>query len=218
VQEHRRAGWYGIGGTLSGLAALWLVGWAIAVSQSSPPHKLHYLVPVTYIAIALFVAGLVLVLAIMYDWPVWLVSRLPRLARLPLKVTVVDHNWESYQHTVLIGAFRVRIKNTTDKPIRVSGIGFQSDNRGLPSWHTTMTGDQALPIERELHRRKEASQNGNPLRNFSVVEARETISGWVIEAVTRDAGGGTPNVAITIRDELGNQYQATVDRTEPRRP
>jgi hypothetical protein len=216
VEEHRRAGWYGLGGTLSGLGGLWLVGWGVAVLQSSPPHQLHFLVPVTYIAIALLAGGILLVLAVMFDWPVWLVSRLPELRRPALNVTVKDVQWENFRYIAMIGAFHIRIKNTTGKRVMIASYAFTTDNRGLPSWRGTTSRDQVLEVDREIDQRLGRHRYGPALRNQAEVPAREAISGWVVEAVTRDPAGGTPGCTIVVKDQIGNEYRAVVKRVDPR--
>jgi len=67
VQEHRRSGWYALGGTLSGLGGAWLVGYGIACLQSSPPHKLDFWILVTPTAIGVAALGILVVLAVMYS-------------------------------------------------------------------------------------------------------------------------------------------------------
>ena len=47
--------------------ALWLTGWGIAVGQPSSP--LRYWVPASFGAVAACAAGLIIILAVMYDWP-----------------------------------------------------------------------------------------------------------------------------------------------------
>ena len=39
--------------------------------------------------------------------------------------------------------------------------------------------------------------------------------GLAVEAVTRDPAGGTPRCTVVIKDELGDEYRATLPKREP---
>lgn len=215
MQDHRRVGWYTLGGALSALGGAWLVAYLVACLQSSAPHKLHYWVPVTFAAIALVVVGIVIIFAVMYDWLDPLVEGIPGLHRKALSVRIVDVRWDNYKYIALIGGFRVRVKNTTGTRVMISGVSSTND-RGLPNWRGTASAAQVNEVDTEIFQRLEGHQYGPPLRMHSEVPAHETVSGWFVVAATRDPSGGTPAVSIVVTDDLGNQYEAHVKRTEPR--
>lgn len=140
--------------------------------------------------------------------------------KLPsLIVTIVEDQFENWKYIALIAALRVRITNTTGAMIRIRAIGFIRDIRdaeGNPAWDTTVGSDERLELERELHARRERQHYGIPLRNYATVPAHESISGWVVEEVTRNPAGGSPRCTVVIEDELRDKYQATLDKREPR--
>lgn len=134
----------------------------------------------------------------------------------PLIVTIIDNKFENWKHIALIAALRVKITNTTGETIRLSGFGFTYDPEGFPVLHTSFTtGDERLELDRELYSRHERQHYGIPLRIHATVPARESITGWVLEAVPRRASGGSPSCTVVIRDVLGNEYPATQPKQEP---
>ncbi len=78
-----------------------------------------------------------------------------------------------------------------------------------------MTGDQAMSVRREIHRREETQQYGQPLRNFARIAPGETISGWFLVAVNRPPGGGTLACTVVVKDDVGNQYRASIPARKP---
>src|SRR5262249_2189358 len=126
-------------------------------------------------------------------------------AELPnLIATIVENQFENWKYLALIAALRIKITNTTGTTIRLGGFGFTYDTEGNPAWDASVSGDERLELDRELHARKERQRYGIPLRNHATVPAYESISGWVVEAVTRNPAGGSPRCLIAIEDVLGN--------------
>ena len=78
-----------------------------------------------------------------------------------------------------------------------------------------MTGDEVMSVNREISRREEAQQYGQPLRNFARITPGQTISGWFLVAVNRLPGGKTPVCTVIVKDDVGNQYRATLPAREP---
>jgi hypothetical protein len=132
-----------------------------------------------------------------------------------LIVTIMKSQFENWKHIALIAALRVKITNTTGDMIRLSTIGFTYDPEGKPGSGTNLSADERLEIDRELRARRERQHYGIPIHNYATIPARESISGWVVEAVTRDPAGGTPRCTVVIKDELGNEYRATLPKREP---
>lgn len=127
-----------------------------------------------------------------------------------------DTEFENWKYIALIAALHVQVKNTTDKPIRVSGYAFTSDSGGDAPWESQVTGDEAMSVTREISRREQTQQHGLPLRNFARIAAGQTISGWFLTAVNRLSAGGTPPCSVIVRDHVGNQYRATYPAREPK--
>jgi hypothetical protein len=135
--------------------------------------------------------------------------------RAPLTVEIVDSRFENWRHIALIVALRVKITNATEAMMRLSGFGFTHDPDGLPGLSTTLSGDENLELDRELHGRRDRQYYGLPLRTHATVPADESVTGWVVEALPRRAAGGAPGCTIVIRDVLGNEYRATLPKREP---
>ncbi len=67
MEEHKRNGWYLLGGLpMTGGVAL-AVGWLIAVESAKSPRPQYWEAP-AYIAVGLVGVGFLLVLAVMYEW------------------------------------------------------------------------------------------------------------------------------------------------------
>ena len=79
VLEHRRNGWYLLGGGMIAAGTAWLASWGAAVGSASPPRSLQYWVPASYGAVGLIIAGFLAVFAVMYDLP----ARLRRRGEAP---------------------------------------------------------------------------------------------------------------------------------------
>jgi hypothetical protein len=128
----------------------------------------------------------------------------------PLVVEIIETQFEDWRRVaVLIAAFRVKITNTTDRAIQVSGYAVTCDS---PSWMFQVTGGERLALQREMAARAQDQRYGVPLRNFSMIPAKESVSGWMITAVSRDPAGDTPECVITVSDDLDSEYRTVVAR------
>jgi hypothetical protein len=126
----------------------------------------------------------------------------------PLIVTIVDGRFENWKHTALIAALRVKVTNTTGQMIRLSSVGFSYDTEGKPPLRATLDEDENLELDGELFTRRERQHYGIALNGYATVPADESITGWVVNAVTR-LDGGTPSCTIAVKDQLGNEYRVT---------
>jgi hypothetical protein len=123
-----------------------------------------------------------------------------------------DTQFENWRRIALIAALHVQIKNnTSDKRIRIIGYGFTVDSEGIASWSSQVTSDENIAVIREVARREDTQQYGQPLRHFNHIAPGDTVSGWFVEAVNRPPSGGTPACTIEVKDELENRYQATIE-------
>jgi hypothetical protein len=132
-----------------------------------------------------------------------------------LIVTLRDSQWENWKYVALLAALHVEITNTTNRAILIASYAFTTDNRGLPSWESSATGDQHIEVMREINARQEGHRYGPSLRIHSEVPARDSVSGWFVTAVTRDPAGGTPECVFIVKDDIGNEYPVTIERQEP---
>lgn len=92
---------------------------------------------------------------------------------------ILDSKFENWKHIALIAALRVKITNTTEAMVRLSGYGFTYDPAGLQGLMFTLDGDERLELDRELCRRQERQHYGIPLRNHATVPAGPSVTGWV---------------------------------------
>jgi hypothetical protein len=198
-----------IGGALVTIAVTAALGYLIAsraVGKPSPPLK--WPVWPYWLCGAIFVAG-GLLYATAHGKVPWL--RRPALAVRIMK----DSRFENWKHIALIVALHVQVKNTTDMEILVSGYAFTSDTGGDASWTSHVSGDDAMSVRSEIHRREETQQYGQLLRNFMRIAPGQTVSGWFLEAANRPPGGGTPACTIIVKDDVSNQYRATLPARGP---
>ena len=204
------AAWFAaVAGVSSGLAAL------IGTTVKQPLHGWGQVLFVTLVVIAA-VSFIMLLFtgpqAIWATWQKW--KRTPKVAeRLPLVVEITEAQFENWKYLALIAALRVKVTNTTDQPIRLSAIGFTHDPEGQTSWLEQGSADDRLELDRELYARRERQFYGIPLSNYSMVPPNESISGWVISVVARPASG-TPLCKVTVKDAIGNQYEAVFPKQE----
>jgi len=198
-----------VGGALMSLAAAAALGYLItsrAVGEPSPPLK--WPVWPYYLCGAMFVVG-----GLLYATAR---GKLPGFRRPALTVKIMgDSQFENWKHIALIAALHVQVKNTTDKPVLVSGYAYTSDSGGDAPWDSQVTGDQAMSVKREIYRRDEMQQYGQPLRHFARITPGQTISGWFLIPVNRPPGGGTPACTVIVKDDVSNQYRATLSAREP---
>ncbi len=136
--------------------------------------------------------------------------------RPPLVVTILeDSKFSNWRHMAMIAALHVEVENTTDAPIDVQGYGYTFDTEGASLWSHEASSEDRLAIEREMHRRDQAQEYGQPLRIYGRIPARSRVSGWVLLAVNRKPQGGTPECTVIVTDDVGNEYRAKLPKREP---
>jgi hypothetical protein len=134
----------------------------------------------------------------------------------PLIVKILDDSqFENWKYIALIAALHIQVENTTDAPILIGGYAWTSPCDGEPQWDDHATGDEILSIKREIARRDETQQHGQPLRHYARIGPHQSISGWFLVPVTRKPRGGTPACTIIVSDSVGNEYRATLPARSP---
>lgn len=133
----------------------------------------------------------------------------------PLIVTILDSRFETWRWIAQIAALHVQVENTTDKPILVATYGFGCNNEGRPLWQEQASHDEQLSVDREIHRRQERQEYGQPLRNYARIQPHQRISGWLVTCVSRNPAGGTPQCTVTVKDDIGNQYTTVLPKQGP---
>jgi hypothetical protein len=134
----------------------------------------------------------------------------------PIAVHIVDHRFENWQYIALIASLHVEVKNTTDRDFLVQSYDFTVENEGRTPWEHHVSGEDRLSIAREIERRMDRHEPGIPIRKYMRIPAHETISGWHWSAVTRIPTGGSPACTFIVKDDVGNRYQATIAKSEPK--
>lgn len=132
----------------------------------------------------------------------------------PLEVSVSEPEWRVWRHLVYIVAVRVKMTNTTDTRIRLSGMGVGCDWGGATGTVPQVTAADRLEIERE-EESLIRHQYSPRLNMHSVVEPHDSVSGWLVTDVPwLGPHAGTPELAITIQEAVGREYRIVIPRQE----
>jgi hypothetical protein len=78
VQDYQRIGWYTLGGALITLGGGWAAIWGDTVASAKKDSATHFLIPITYAALAGGVVGFLIIFAVTLDWPSKLSRRVKR--------------------------------------------------------------------------------------------------------------------------------------------
>jgi hypothetical protein len=150
--------------------------------------------------------GLALLLVDSAFWPPierWLKSLLPfvRTRSGPdLKVTILSKDWDNFQYQALILEMRVRIENRTDKRKKLSGFALTIQSGGASA------GIFETTVLQEIERRKQTHPR---LDYISVIEPKDTVTGWMVYAFPRPFEPGEPTFTFAVSDELNVKYEAS---------
>jgi hypothetical protein len=117
-----------------------------------------------------------------------------------LCVVIERAEWTNFRHLALILEMRVSVTNSTDTPKQLAGFQLQIHSGG----HVA-DGSEHLEALREVEHRK---QRRNMLDRISVLEPRETATGWMVYALPWKTTPGEPEYTFTVIDELKNEYEA----------
>lgn len=115
-----------------------------------------------------------------------------------LKVTIEQKDWDNFRHQALILEMKVKIKNRKNRRKILTGFMLQYEGGGIPA-------NFDIEVMREVERRREAH---HPLRNHSILEPHDTISGWMAYALPRRLSPGEPEFTFSVSDELEVKYEA----------
>jgi hypothetical protein len=124
VLEHRRNGWYVLGGGMIAGGVAWLAAWGVAVASAGPPHPLRFWDAASYVAAGVGLAGSLVVLTVMYDWLARLPWLYPRKTGLPLKVVAGSPHFHDWNYAASVVALPVLVTNRTNAPVTLAS-GFR---------------------------------------------------------------------------------------------
>ena len=210
MQEHRRNGWYVLGGAMITLGLGWLGAWGVAVYSSGPPHPLRYLVPATYVFAGVALAGILIVLAVMYDW----FARLPwwprsRETGLPLKAEAGSPHFHHWNYAASVVALPVRVTNRTNAPVTLpGGLQIEGNVGDTPSWRDRLTDDERARFLQEIASQERTSHHQPNIRDRATIPAHSFLDCWYVEEISRDQRGVHLDMTLHFKDADGNQYSA----------
>jgi len=216
VLEHRRNGWYVLGGAMIAAGLGWLGAWGAAVGSSGPPHPLRYLVLATYVAAGVALAGVLIVLAVMYDWFVRLPWPHLRETGLPLKVEAGSPHFHDWNYAASVVALPVRVTNTTNAPVTLPG-GLQIEGHAgeTPPWEDRLRDDERGQFMREVESQRRTSHHQPSIRDRATVPAHAFLDLWYVDDISRDRRGVHLDKTLHFKDADGNQYSAAFKRPLP---
>jgi hypothetical protein len=127
-----------------------------------------------------------------------------RRAREALRVVIERAEWTNFRHLALILEMRVSVTNRTDTRKQLAAMQLQIHSGGQVA-----KGSEHVEVLREVEHRK---QRRNTLDRISVLEPRETVTGWMVFAFPWKTTPGEPEYTFSVIDELKNEYQARMSR------
>lgn len=196
--EGRRNGWYVLGGGMIAAGVAWL---------ATPPRSLPDWLPPSYVAVGLIVAGLLVVVAVMYDWPARLRRKLRAVRSSSydgLRLELVNAKWEFWQRTAWLVDIQVRVTNTTpDRVIELSC--FELDSDPGPYWveRPVLTQDQVNVLFHQMQRRRDSY--GPEHLHQMTLQSGDSRLGWLASHayLPYPALKGKPYCVLTVTDAEG---------------
>ena len=136
----------------------------------------------------------------------------------PLKVKVVDRHAHPINYAAETAAIQLLIKNRTLRAVELpGGFRFVVNPLDNPQGRAELTGPEKASLAQKLGFERETSHHQPALSARAVVPAHGSVSGWIVEDVSRLAAGGHPEITVHFADGLGNQYTVVAKR-QGRRP
>lgn len=215
--EHRRNGWYLLGGSMITGGMAWLAAWGVAVASSSAPNSLHFLDAATYIAAGIVVVGLLVVLAVMYDWLTGLTWLFPGRTGLPLKVVAGSPHFHDWNYAASVVALPIVVANRTNTPVVMAGgCRIQGNMGDLPSWEERITDDDKGWFLREIESQKRSSHHRPNISEKATIPAHASLEFWYVTDVSRNQHGVHLDMTLHFEDDDGNKYAVTFQRIQPK--
>jgi hypothetical protein len=216
VQEHRRNGWYVLGGALMAAGVAWLAAWGVAVGSAKPPGSVQYLVPASYVAIGVVVIGFLVVVAVMYDWPARLRGLYPASAGAPLKVIPGKAHYHDWNYAASVAALPITITNRTREPVVMPG-GMQGEFQfgSTPAWEARLSDDDMTMFLREVESQRRTSHHQPALKDGLTIPGGATIEAWHVTEISRDKQGTRPRITLRFKDGDNNTYTASWNERNP---
>jgi hypothetical protein len=216
VLEHRRNGWFLLGGSMIAGGVAWLAAWGVAVASAGPPHSLRYWDWPSYAATGVVVAGLLIVFAVMYDWLAWLPWLYPGKSGLPLKAVGGSPHYHEWNYAAAVAALPIMVTNRTRAPVTLAGGCQIRGNMGdISSWKEKLTEAETGLFMREVESQKRSSHHRPSITDRATIPAHSSLEFWYVTDVSRDQRGVHLDVTLHFKDTDGNEYSATFERIPP---
>lgn len=216
VQEHRRNGWYVLGGSMLAGGTAWLAAWGVAVASAGPPHSLQYWVAGSYAAAGVMAGGSLIVLAVMYDWSARLPWLYPHKTGPPLKVVAGNPHYHDWNFAASVVALPIVVSNRTGAPVTLTGGCQVSGNLGdVPSWHDRLMDGEVASFLHEIESQKRSSHHQPNITQKTVIPAHSSLELWYVTDVSRDQRGVHLDRTLYFKDSDGNEYGAVFKRPLP---
>ena len=218
MQEHRRNGWYVLGGSLIAGGTAWLAAWGVAVASAGPSHSLQYWAAASYAAAGVVVTGSLIVLAVMYDWPArvpW--PYLPK-AGSPLKIVAGNPHFHDWNYAASVVALPIVVTNRTGTPVTLAGgCGVEGNLGDVPSWHERLIDSEVGLFLHEVESQKRSSHHHPSITQKTVIPAHASLELWYVDDISRDQRGVHLDRTVHFKDSDGNEYHAIFKRPLPLR-
>lgn len=214
--EHRRNGWYVLGGGMTAAGVAWLAAWGVAVASSGPPHPLHFLNAASLVAAGVSIVGLFIVFAVMYDLPASVLRLYPSRAGLPLEVVAGNAHYHDWNYAATVAALPIMVTNTTSASVTLAGGCQAQGNVGdTPPWERRLTEDETGLFLREIESQKRSSHHRPSIMDRATIPGHASLEFWYVTDVSRDQRGVHLDLTLHFKDEAGNGYSAAFKRIPP---
>jgi hypothetical protein len=216
VLEHRRNGWYVLGGGMIAAGATWLASWGVAVASTS--QSLDFWAPGSYVATGVTAAGAFIVLQVMYDW----IARLPfrrvsTTSTLPLKVTPGKPHFHDWNYAASVALLPVTVSNTTGEPVTLAGgCQMRGNSGGTPDWRDRLLDGEKSAFLQEVESQTRSSHHRPNITERTTIPAHSSLELWYVTEISRDQRGIYLNMVLYFKDTEGNQYFAAFRPREAR--
>jgi hypothetical protein len=209
VQEHRRNGWYVLGAAMITAGATWPAAWEVVVDSASPPRSFRYWVPASYITAGLAAAGLLVVLAVMYDWPAKLGWLSLHKSEPPLKIVSGKPHYHDWNYAASVAALPIVITNRAREAVAMPG-GCKAQIRAgdIPPWRSRLTDDETALFVREFESQKRSSHHLPNIIDRATIPAHASLEAWYVTETGRDQRGARPEITLYFNDSDGHEYSA----------
>jgi len=170
------------------------------------------------VAVGIVAAGLLIVVAVMYDWLARLQWLYPHKTELPLKVEGGEPHYHDWNYAASVAALPVMVTNKTGAPVTLpGGCTAELNADGIPLWSPSLTEAEKGSFLQETESQKRTSHHQPSLVKGATIPAHASLELWYVTEIGRDRSGTRPGATLRFKDSGGNEYAAVFKRHEPHR-